>query len=71
MYRLKENQPPFTVMAEGPWENKAYRRKEIYQEIPPQYADRFQEIEEVSKFQGFKVSETPETPETAPPGGEA
>lgn len=42
-FRLRAGQPAFTVMAEGPWENKAYRPGELYRDIPPGYEDRFED----------------------------
>jgi hypothetical protein len=60
MHRLRANQPDFTVM-EGAFENKAYRRGQAYAEIPPEHADRFEEIEEEKPAEKSKAARaTPE-----------
>ena len=40
MYKLKPSSPEFEVV-DGPLAGRKFKRGEVYAEVPPQYADRF------------------------------
>jgi len=47
-YKLKPTEPPFEIV-DGLFAGRKYDRKGIYTEIPPQYADRFEDTEAQGK----------------------
>lgn len=44
MYRLKANQEPFRCCG-GPFERRYFTHGEKYSEIPPEEADRFEDVD--------------------------
>ena len=44
MYKLKPKELAFQVTREGKFEYRHYRQGQIYDEIPPEDAQRFEEI---------------------------
>ncbi len=44
-YRLKKDLPEFQVTREGPFEYHTFRHGEVYREIPPEEAQKFDVLE--------------------------
>lgn len=59
LYKLKPTEPPFEVV-DGPCAGRKYNRKGIYAEIPPQYAERFEDAGAETR-----ISENAETKKAA------
>jgi hypothetical protein len=51
LYKLKPNQEPFQCCG-GPFEGRKYLPGQIYTEIPPEEADKFEDVTETSSAQG-------------------
>lgn len=45
MYRLKAGEPAIDVV-DGPFAGKGYRHGQVYAEVPPEEARRFEAVEE-------------------------
>ncbi len=44
-FRLKKTENEFQVTREGKFEYRHFKRGEVYEEIPPEEVDRFENIE--------------------------
>ena len=48
MFVLKANYPAFVVTAEGPFEYHKFRHGEIYDQVPPGEAYKFESLESIT-----------------------
>ena len=56
MFQLKKGKEGFTVV-EGPFAGRSYERGRLYNEIPPQHAGKFEDVNKAAPVQAAVVAD--------------